>query len=346
MSWLGRKKLALIPLFRPHAIPPDQIPPDWEDRILRRVLFDPDPNTGADRSLRAYIRAASSGRADLDTVVLPRESVDSQNVPVDVLEPKLGAQLRQQGFDCAAIVMLGGVNTGSAAIPFWARFAMVEGVGVWAMEFMHCLTEFLHADTLGSFDEMSCSCATHPSAYTKAGIGWLDPSTIRLHNGAVAAFDYNLYSIGLPQPPPSGRTAAVRIGSTVPYLMIEARQRVDQFEKNIPSEGVIVYKVQTNSTLGGLVPPPLELLTPTALIPGQSFRSPDGISVRVTDQLPGGFRVKITRSVDPDARCPDLLDRIAQVEENLAAETDALMKRRLRQLRDRLKQEARQLGCR
>src|SRR5215472_2507151 len=63
MTWMGRKNLALVPLYRPHAHPPDQIPPDWPDQILRRVLYDPDPHTGADRSLRAYIHAASSGLA-------------------------------------------------------------------------------------------------------------------------------------------------------------------------------------------------------------------------------------------------------------------------------------------
>jgi hypothetical protein len=26
-----------------NAHPPDQIPADWPDQILRRVLFDPDP---------------------------------------------------------------------------------------------------------------------------------------------------------------------------------------------------------------------------------------------------------------------------------------------------------------
>ena len=114
MTWIGRKKLAFVPLFRPNAHPPDQIPTDWENQILRRVLFDPNPTTGADRSLRAYIHAASSGRADLDAVVMPRESVDQQDVPVAFLEGKLGAQLRSQGFNAAAIVMLGGFGAGSA----------------------------------------------------------------------------------------------------------------------------------------------------------------------------------------------------------------------------------------
>ena len=58
MTWMGRKKLALIPLSRPHAVPPDQIPADWNNDILRRVLFDLHPTSGADRSLRAYIHAA------------------------------------------------------------------------------------------------------------------------------------------------------------------------------------------------------------------------------------------------------------------------------------------------
>src|SRR3954452_15019689 len=110
MTWIGRKKLALVPLYRPNAHPPDQIPADWPNQILQRVLFDPHPTTGADRSLRAYILAASSGRADLDAVVLPMQVVDQQDVPPTILEGQLGAPLRDQGFHAAAIVMLGGLG--------------------------------------------------------------------------------------------------------------------------------------------------------------------------------------------------------------------------------------------
>ena len=35
--WIGRKKLALVPVYRPNAKPPDQIPADWNNQILRRV---------------------------------------------------------------------------------------------------------------------------------------------------------------------------------------------------------------------------------------------------------------------------------------------------------------------
>ena len=46
MNWIGRKKLTFVPLYRPNARPPDQIPDGGPGQILRRVLFDPDPITG------------------------------------------------------------------------------------------------------------------------------------------------------------------------------------------------------------------------------------------------------------------------------------------------------------
>jgi hypothetical protein len=276
------------------------------------MLFDPDPQTGVDRSLRAYINAASSGRADLDPVVMPMQVVDQQDVLPDALEGQLGAQLRSQGFDAAAIVMLGGLGAGQTR-GFWCRFVMLEGVGVWAMEFMHSLTGFADLYTLagysdfprgdmGAFDEMACSCGTHPSAYTKAAIGWIDASTIARHIGRTV--NYDLHSVGLFQPPASGRWTAVRIGSQVPYLMVEARQMIDQFDRNIPSQGVIVYRVQTSDPLGrsqgNLIP--VFRLTTTALGPGMSFTADNGVNVQVTSTLPGGFSVRIE---DPNQHVVD-----------------------------------------
>ena len=296
MSWIGRKKLAFVPVYRPHAIPPDQIPANWETDILRRALHDPDPVTGLDRSLRAYIHTVSSGRADLDAVVLPMQIVDQQDVPPTILESQLGAQLREQGFDAAAIVMLGGPGAGTAS-GFWARFVMLEGVGVWAMEFMHSLTGFgdlyPFGGNLGAFDQMACSCATHPTAYTKAAIGWLDMSAIAGHTGR--AVPYDLHLGGLVQPPPSGRVAAVRVGAAVPYLMVEARKRVDQFERNVPSEGVIVYRVQTTDPLGHAqnATAPAILLTPAALAVGQAFVADNNVAISVTGATPGGLLVVV-----------------------------------------------------
>jgi hypothetical protein len=94
MSWIGRKRLALVPVYRPHARPPDVIPPSWRDQIFARALFDPDPVTKMDRSLRAYIHTVSSGLADLDAMVLDMQTVDQQDVPPGILEPQLGPQLR------------------------------------------------------------------------------------------------------------------------------------------------------------------------------------------------------------------------------------------------------------
>ena len=314
MTWVGQKKLALVPLYRSNAHPPDQIPADWNNQILRRVLFDPDAATGADQSLRTYIHTASSGLADLDVVLMPMVTLSEQDVPPDALEAQLGAQLRGEGFDAAAIVMLGGVGAGTNA-GFWSRFVMVEAVGVWAMEFMHSLTGFADLYPFGgnmaAFDEMACSCGTHPSAYTKAAIGWLDGSAIALHIGQAA--NYTLHSVGLVQPPPSGRLAAVRIGSQVPYLMVEARQRVDQFDRNIPSEGVIVYRVQTSDPLGHAqnATAPVTLLTSAALTEGQAFTSDTGVTVKVTDMLPGGFSVSVDDPTNALAIVPDVIQLFA-----------------------------------
>jgi hypothetical protein len=346
MTWLGRKKLALVPLFRPNAHPPDQIPTDWPNLILKRVLCDLDPVTKVDKSLRAYIHAASSGRADLDVVVMPMATVDQQDVPPGVLDATLGASLRAQGFDAAAIVMLGGLGAGTSS-GFWSRFVMLEGLGVWAMEFMHNLTGFgdlyPFGGNLGSFDEMAASSGTHPSAYTKAAIGWLDASAIVSHTAG--STHHALHAIGLVQPPPSGRVAAVRVGSQVPYVMIEARLKVDAFDAGIGSEGVIVYRVQTTDALGHPqnATAPVTLLTSHALGAGQSLNL-DNVSVSVTGSIPGGFQVTVSTPKSP--ACAGLLQQIKDIEEELKDPTlDINERKKLLQARGALHNQAVQLGC-
>src|SRR5437870_1676718 len=180
---------------------------------------------------------------------------------------------------------------------------MVENLGTWAMETMHVLTGFADlykfGGNMGAFDEMACACGTHPSAYTKAAIRWLDDSAIARHTGRVLG--YELHAVGLRQPPPLGRVTAVRIGSQVPYLMVEARLMVDQFESpsqlenGIPSQGVIVYRVQTSDPLGNSQnnTAPITLLTTTALTVGQAFTSNTNVSIRVTGTILGGFLVLV-----------------------------------------------------
>jgi hypothetical protein len=86
MPWIGRKKLALVPVYRPNAHPPDQIPDDWAFLLEQRLFYDPDPRTGADRSLRAYIHTVSSGLADFDAISYPMQTVDAQDVPPNALD--------------------------------------------------------------------------------------------------------------------------------------------------------------------------------------------------------------------------------------------------------------------
>ena len=300
MAWIGRKKIAFVPVYRPNARPPDVIPADWNSDILRRVLYDPDKTTGADKSLRTYIHAVSYGRADLDAVVMPMETVDQQDVPPNILEGKLGSQLRDQGCSAAAIVMLGGTGAGTGeASGFWARFVMAEGVGVWAMELTHVLTGYwdlyIYLEVPDWwFDNMACACGTHPCAFTKAVIGWLDESAIAQHPGG--AVSYNLHSVGLVQPPPSGRSTAVRIGSDVPYFMVEARQMVDQFDAIIPNNGVIVYEVLSpdESPDPKVTQPNIQLRTRTPLTPGMIYTPNSAVTVSVEAAIPGGFSVLVT----------------------------------------------------
>jgi hypothetical protein len=182
--WLGPKRVAFLPLFRSNAAPPDQIPPDWEEAILRRVIDDPRLQAnGADRSLRAWLRAASSGLADIEPSVLPMQTIDKQVVDADELEDTLGGRLRDQGMDAAVLVMLGDRGAGNNA-GFWPRVVMKESNGVWLMELIHGLTGFQDLYTfdddvdpperdIGSFDEMSASSQTHPTAFTKNELGRL-----------------------------------------------------------------------------------------------------------------------------------------------------------------------------
>ena len=309
MAWLGRKKIAFIPLSRTNI---DTVPPDWSDQIMRRLVFNPatDPTTGApipgtDRSVRAYFRTVSSGLADLDVVVRDPQETMEVDVPPNLLEASTGAQLRSEHFVGAAIVLPGGacgetiMNTSFN----WTRICMGDQLGGWVGELLHnqCNLPDLFdyagdnpptGDNMGPFDEEAGYDATHPSAWTKRAVGWLDPSAVALHPGGVA--EYTLYSVSLMQPPPAGSVTAVQIGTEVPYLMVEARLQADQFDINIPNEGVIVYRVQTTDPLGNTQNEiaPLALLTKNPLTAGQSFRT-DGVTIAVGDAVGGGFSIQV-----------------------------------------------------
>lgn len=298
MAWLGKKKLAFIPVFRPQL---DVVPPDWAQQIEKRIYLD--PNTGgADISLRTYIVKISNGRADLEGHVLPIQQTDRIDVPPTAFADRFESRLREQGFDAAALVMLGQPPSGTAdSGMFWVRFVMAEGAGVWAMEFIHILSGLgdlrsFGADItrdLGSYDVMSSAFNTHPTSYTKRDVGWLDPDSVTRH--AVRSAVYNLHVTALAQPAPAGRTTAVEVGAQPPVLMLEARRMVDQFDAGIRAEGVIVYEL-TNRESGALLPfrrPLIELRTERGLQPGQGFVSATGVKVNVLSAIVGGFTVSV-----------------------------------------------------
>jgi hypothetical protein len=100
--------------------------------------------------------------------------------------------------------------------------------------------------------------------------------------------------------------------------MVEARQKVDQFDVNVGSEGVIVYQVQTSDSLGHAQngTAPVELLTTSALTPGQTFTSDTGVKVQVTNAVAGGFTVTIDDPANTQIAVPDVF----QLSPKLAAQ--------------------------
>ena len=321
--WLGSKRVAFVPLFRTNAGPPDEIPPDWENTILRRVLFEPRPEAnGADRSLREWLRVVSWGRAGIDPLVLQMQTINKPFVEPDELEGTLGASLRAQGVQSAVLVILGG--RGSAANDgFWSRVAMAETNGQWLMDIIHSLTRFrdlfhLEGDvdpierSIDTFDEMSAASQTHPTTFTKNELGWLDERNFAHYQigSGVSGFILNFVSFADP-PHVTGFTHAVRIGDSVPYMIVESRKKTDQFEAGMPStndfwergiasEGVIAYRVQTRDPTGpregppGQTKKPLFLLTQTALQPGQETMLDNGVKLRVTAATPKAFLIQLS----------------------------------------------------
>jgi hypothetical protein len=322
VHWIGKKRVAFVPVDR-GQFNSEPVPPDWRELIEKRIYNWPDPLRGVDVSLRNYIYTTSLGHADIEGVVKDVYPLNRQDVPPGFLAPQFEQQFRNEHFDAAALVMLGGLGAGTAdsAPGYWTRFVMAEGVGVWAMELTHAIAGYAdlytndRANDLKGFDNMDCNCGTHPTAYTKVQLGWLDPSAIMVD--AATSADFELHTLGLIQPAPAGRCTAVRIATSNP-LFVEARQRVDQYDGSngwnsvgISSEGVIVYElagVENPNAPPQETDPLIRFRTPTALVPGASFTSSSGVTVRVTAALAGGFAVSIANpNLPPVVVVPDLV---------------------------------------
>lgn len=374
--WIGTRRVAFIPAH------PTNIgaPSDWVDRVRQRIFYDPSSN-GDDCSLRAYFQAVSYGRAQLEAdifnevTVTPATCGAMQDEAIRTLPSGHSYQYAcvvfpagTNGGQCGGWAFYGGgAFPGTSNLTGWCYVALDQGVGTWAMELLHILTHFgdLYnpvnpaVPPPGDYDEMACNCGTHPSAFTKLNMGWIDSTQIPV---AVVPASYTLQALALPQPPPAGRVAAVRIPSSANpgrYFMVEARLRVDRFERStpgfsrgIPSEGVVVYEIDESSPLR------VWLRTTAALSDQQQYTNDaERLRVDVTAQVWGGFSVTIA-STEP-AECGTLRDEISDkrtqlgtLREDLAAARSSREKESIRREMGivegdirRLEGTARQLGC-
>ena len=237
--WLGTRRIAFVPVL--DASVDHNPPPDFLDRVAARV-YDVDPVTSVDRSLQRYIDTVSYGRARVEAEVLPIVSSPDEHT----VDAGLNSLPANHTFDAACVVLLTGgehrngfawwhVEPPTNGFANFARVNLAEGLGIWAMEIMHCLTEFAdlyNTDPhLGGFDNMACNCGTHPSVHTKVHLQWLDTTAFTTKVGFGEDI-FVLHPVGLPQPPPPGRTMAVRIPARAgnSYYVIEARVRSDPYE--------------------------------------------------------------------------------------------------------------------
>jgi hypothetical protein len=340
--WIGAADVMFIPLVVEQTPGYEPPPPNFRGLVQRRVYFDPLAAPLAvgtaivDRSLMAYFSAVSYGQAHLDAIVTEPVTLtglaDDENATLSAIR----AQPKSHLHDYLAVVYpTNGRNEGygmsnPGQIMYdpprtpnrtraRSRFRHDESIGVWAMELLHNITgigDFYNGpDNPGEYDEMAGVTATHPCAYTKLLAGWLDPGTVPLHTDDSRT--YSLHAISLPHPAPGGRVAAVMVqapGSNR-YLLIEARLRTDVWDSGIPAEGVIVYEFAPEDDPWPRTDPngpwpPLQLRTPMALNPGQTFTHHDdhvphstvrdhrtGVGrhreVRVTAVVAGGFQIRI-----------------------------------------------------
>jgi hypothetical protein len=330
VPWLGIQKIAVVPTFNTQF--DGSPPPDWDYLVMSRVLYDPDPITGIDRSLRAYINALSYGQAILNVQQFPH----AFSAGPSVIEAAW--QSLPSGHDCPYVLCVipwadGDPNrigffegVGQNGVVAVARVAMYDILsikrpqitGIWAMELLHAMVGWpdlykAHGTKMGDWDNMTYNAGTHSCAHLKLRPGWLAQTDVVNHAGGEQNYDLQSLSI---MPPPPGRFAAVRIHSTNTgnTFMAEARLRSDVYERGfaplvtgglefrgLPGEGVIVYQthddLQETLFLGG------------PLVAGQAYSNADeGFTVSVPQTIEGGMTVRVTTAPDPRSMVPDLFE--------------------------------------
>ncbi len=365
IPWLGIQKIAVVPTFNMQFDGP--APPDWDYLVMSRVLYDPDPMSGIDRSLRAYINALSYGQAVLDVRQFPRAFSNGPGVI------EAAWQSLPSGHDCPYVLCVipwadGDSNrigffegVGQNGVIAVARVAMYDILsikrrqitGVWAMEVLHAMIGWpdlykAHGIKMDDWDNMTYNAGTHSCAHLKLRPGWIAATDIANHSGHLHNYDLQSLSIS---PPPPGRFAAVRIRSTRTgnVFMAEARLKSDVYERGfaplvgggsefrgLPGEGVIVYQthddLQETLFMGGPIGS------------GQTYdNAAEGFSVHVVQAIDGGATIRVTVAADP--RCPRILEQIRELDELIREETDLQLLKALRHQRQTLREQAVQLNC-
>jgi hypothetical protein len=339
MPWVGSKEFAFI-LARLNAPEFGAAPGNFQALARRKIFYDPSP--AGDRSLRAYIRKVSYGRARLVGDVFGPYNVPVARNPNGV---DCGATMDNgiraargsiEGIPYACVIFPSGPCTPWA---FWgfgpdafypgstitgaSYVHITDSLGAFAMENLHISTGFgdLYGipDSPGGFDEMDCACGVHPSSFTKINLGWLDAATIPSVLGPTGTGSFTLHALA--SAAPSGRVSAVKIPSILSggYFLAEARLRVDRFESpttgvssGIPSEGVVVYWIDETSW------PPVHLRTAAALAAGSKFSDgTEGVEITVSGQVPSGFSIQVTRTEPAD--CQFISREIAALRDEIVA---------------------------
>ncbi len=360
IPWVGVRRVAIVPVFNRHIDPP--WPTDWEYQVRSRMFYDPDPMTGIDRSFQNYIKSLSYGRASIEGEVFPPVVSDGPEVNV----PAMKSIPAGHGYKHMVAVLphsFGQHRGGHAfwdlsplnGFTAWARVAMYDDraltvrqpIGVWGMEILHIITEFLDLyntnPSVGAYDVMAgAGASVHATAHTKSALGWLPQVGIYVHSGGTSNVD--LHAISLPQPPPPPRASAVRIPSRLNagHFMVEARLSLDQYEKRdgpgdgIPADGVIVYEVSNVYSLF--------LRSIPTLTVGQKYENTaEGFSVSVMQAGPGGFTISVRSTPSPE--CPRIKEQLAALRDALESETDPFVRRQIRAQISSLQAKARRLGC-
>ena len=324
--WIGVRKLAVVPTFNTQFDPPP--PADWNDQVARRVFYDPDPITGIDRSLRAYIEAISYGRAILEAKLFPFAFSDGPSV----FEAAADSLPDGHGYEyllCVIPMFDGDANrkgyfevlTRNGVTFRAARVAMKDGpfrevTGVWAMEVLHAMAEwpdlytykFRHplpsgTGEMNSYDNMTYNSGTHSCAELKLRVGWLKPGDMPAQDDVDGTTGtYDLHAIGLSGPPP-GRVASVSFPSprASNSWRVEARLRSDVYERGfaslgnglefvgLPAEGVVLYEVGQD---------PDAIFLVKVLQVGETFAT-NRSSVTVLAAIQDGFTVSVQTNPSP-----------------------------------------------